>query len=1394
MEELPQAKRYEVVYPIRLHPVHKREVKESEKQDPFETELKYKMTVNGKIAVLYLKRNMNLLSSNYTETYYNSSGKAVTTSPQIMDDCYYQGRIINEKVSDASISTCRGLRGYFSQGDRRYFIEPLSSAQRDEQEHALFRDEPRDRQADHSCGMDDVPWTHGSRDVLLSASRRLKLDVRKNQNQRNYIEYYLVLDNAEYKRYNEDLDEIRKRVFEMANYVNMLYKKFNAHVALVGIEIWTDDDKIKITPNISSTLENFSKWRGSNLLRRKHHDIAQLITKTDFSGATVGLAFLSSMCTPYHSVGVIQDHSSNHLRVAGTMAHEMGHNLGMIHDSYNCKCPSTVCVMNKTLSFDIPTDFSSCSRANYDRFLEDKLSSCLFNIPLSTDIISTPSCGNQLVEVGEDCDCGTPELKKAGTVCRSAKHECDLPEMCDGKSSHCPEDRFKVNGFPCQNGKGYCLLGRCPTLAEQCMDVWGPGTKVADKSCYKKNEGGSKYGYCHMENGTHIPCKAEDIMCGKLFCQGGSGNLPWKGFTISFLMCKLFDPEDKSQGIDMVANGTKCGHDKVCINAECVDMDRIYMSANCSSKCKGHAISQMKLHVSDLPVEDIEPPASIHKDTKALPSTLTKDEPSATPKRMLHTTRPKIPDRAPAELRAERTCSPDAQPGGVRHGELLMRREKSWQETRPEQDVEVTEPYRGEDSFTTVMYNTMDVHVALVGMEIWSDGDKIKVEPNIGKTYSTFLQWHRSTLGNKKIHDHAQLLSSKFPKDFSTICRSRFQKYILSQKPKCLLQAPTPKNIITKPVCGNQLLEVGEDCDCGSPKDHCFYQGSIIHELDSSASISTCNGLRGFFRVNDQRYLIEPMKYSNEGEHLVFKYNPRVPHAVNYSCAELNLTMKSVPKDTTYKENHKVEENHKEKYIELLIVADEFVDLLPDINIIANRMAHHLGHSLGMQHDEFPCTCPLGKCVMDTAGSIPAIKFSKCSHIQYEQYLKASKPTCILNVPFPDNLNGFPYCGNKKVDEGEECDCGPIQIKKAGSMCRPANDECDLPEVCTGHSSECPKDSFRINGFPCNNGEGYCFMGECPTRHDQCTELFDDEAKESPDACYMMNKKGNKFGYCKNKENRFVPCEEKDVKCGKIYCTGGHHSSLLGEVKNFHLMDPKNNVTIKCRTIFLYHNSKDIGLVDSRTKCGEEMVCINGECINIEQVYNSTSCPQCNENSEDGREPECQCEEERIFPDWKQTLHVTSISIMVIVLVMIVISIGVIVLLIRYQKCVKLKQVQSPPGDTLGVENKGYLGDEQPRRPEPMFSEIPPPHQQSQSSTDLHSEEVKSKSKQLSRVKTELSEMLLLKAELFGTIRDLITSYGSQKPLPNRRDLRSPNLCLTKALISERWFQIEQGY
>ncbi|KAF6305668.1 ADAM metallopeptidase domain 7 [Rhinolophus ferrumequinum] len=642
--------------------------------------------------------------------------------------------------------------------------------------------------------------------------------------------------------------------------------------------------------------------------------------------------------------------------------------------------------------------------------------------------------------------------------------------------------------------------------------------------------------------------------------------------------------------------------------------------------------------------------------------------------------------------------------------------------------------------------------------------------------------------------------------------------------------------------------------------DHCFYQGSIIHEFDSAASISTCNGLRGFFRVRDERYLIEPVKYSDEGEHLVFKYNLKVEYAANYSCTELNFTRTTVPNNNTKPmDNSKKEIPHKEKYVELFIVADDAVyrrnnyphsklrnriwgmvnfvnmiyktldihvtlvglemwtngdkievdsniettllhfsawqetilknrrnfdhvlllsgkwlythaqgtsypggmclpfysssvikDLLPDLNVVANRMAHQLGHNLGLQHDNYPCTCTLGRCVMDSDGSIPALKFSKCNRIQYMQFLKDYKPTCISNVPFPDKLNHPPYCGNKKLDEGEECDCGPVQecsnpccdankcvlkpgftcaegeccescqMKKVGSVCRPAKDECDFPEMCTGHSSGCPKDQFQVNGFPCKNAKGYCFMGKCPTRDNQCSELFNDEAKDSSDICYTMNKKGNRFGYCKNKDNQLIPCEEKDVKCGKIYCTGGQHSSVPGEEKIYHFKKtPQENVTTECKTFVLYHNSKDLGLVAPGTKCGDGMVCSNGECVKIEKVYNSTNCSShCNENVVGDSELECQCQEEQVLVHWKETLNVTGISILVVILVLVIIGLGALTLLIRSQKCIKLKRVQSPPRDTLGVENKGYFGDEQHTRTEPILPNIHPLHQRTAESLD----------------------------------------------------------------------------
>ncbi|KTF76814.1 hypothetical protein cypCar_00045322 [Cyprinus carpio] len=72
------------------------------------------------------------------------------------------------------------------------------------------------------------------------------------------------------------------------------------------------------------------------------------ISGIDFLGDTVGLANKFAMCAE-SSAGVNQDHNQNSLGLASTIAHEMGHNMGMSHDEDHCKCGSynSICIMTE---------------------------------------------------------------------------------------------------------------------------------------------------------------------------------------------------------------------------------------------------------------------------------------------------------------------------------------------------------------------------------------------------------------------------------------------------------------------------------------------------------------------------------------------------------------------------------------------------------------------------------------------------------------------------------------------------------------------------------------------------------------------------------------------------------------------------------------------------------------------------------------------------------------------------------------------------------------------------------------------------------------------------------------------------------------------------------------
>ena len=108
--------------------------------------------------------------------------------------------------------------------------------------------------------------------------------------------------------------------------------------------------------------------------------------------------------------------------------------------------------------------------------------------------------------------------------------------------------------------------------------------------------------------------------------------------------------------------------------------------------------------------------------------------------------------------------------------------------------------------------------------------------------------------------------------------------------------------------------------------------------------------------------------------------------------------------------------------------------------------------------------------------------------------------------------------------------CSIFQLRPAGYQCRPASNECDLSELCSGTSGECPTDLYVKNLVDCNNGQGYCFNGQCPTVKGQCREVWGHKAEAADEACYIkFNVLGTQSGNCGAKKYApgFKPCERE---------------------------------------------------------------------------------------------------------------------------------------------------------------------------------------------------------------------------------------------------------------------------
>ncbi|XP_042358344.1 disintegrin and metalloproteinase domain-containing protein 12 [Plectropomus leopardus] len=596
----------------------------------------------GEQLILLLEKNEGLFASHYTETHYREDGSAVTGAHNFTNNCYYHGEVQEHPNSDVTLSTCSGLRGFIALENKTFIIEPASG--HDDGVHLIYRVEEltlTSGSCGHGFNMSSVAPENHIKSPFQSFHTRHK---RHTQKTTKYVELIIVADNREFQKQGRDVEKVKQRLAEIANYVDKFYRALNIRVALVGLEVWSDSDKCPITQDPFTTLHEFLDWRKVKLLPQKPHDNAQLISGVYFQGTTIGMAPIMSMCTAEQSGGIVMDHSENPLGAAVTLAHELGHNFGMNHDTpeRGCGCRMTVdrggCIMTPSTGYPFPTVFSTCSKKDLAASLEKGVGMCLDNMPEVKVLYGGQKCGNGYVEEGEECDCGEPEecmnpccnattctlkgdavcahgqccedcrLKPAGTLCRESSNSCDLPEFCTGANPHCPANVYLHDGHACHSVEGYCYNGICQTHEQQCITLWGPGAKPAPGICFERvNSAGDPYGNCGKDSkGSFAKCDARDAKCGKIQCQGGANrpvigtnavsietNIPLQeGGRILCRGTHVYLGDDMPDP-GLVLSGTKCGDGMVCLNRQCQNVS-VFGVHECSGKCNGRGVCNNK--------------------------------------------------------------------------------------------------------------------------------------------------------------------------------------------------------------------------------------------------------------------------------------------------------------------------------------------------------------------------------------------------------------------------------------------------------------------------------------------------------------------------------------------------------------------------------------------------------------------------------------------------------------------------------------------------------------------------------------------------------------------------------------------------------------------------------
>ncbi|XP_064031559.1 disintegrin and metalloproteinase domain-containing protein 2-like [Pogoniulus pusillus] len=573
----------------------------------------YALTIEGRSFTIHLQQQV-FLSDDFRVYVSEEEQPLPPDLVPIKGHCHYRGYVEGFPSSAVTLSTCAGLRGLLQFENVSYGIEPLG----------------------YSPGFEHLVYPvsgKGTAESLLASSHlqgemgSLKVEEMASQ----------ARGDKEYTYMGEKTNTAVQKVIQAFNLVNSMFHPLNLTILLTSMEVWTQENKISTAPVPTELHPQFVQWKLQQSTQPEHDLPMLLLYKAD---AHIMGATLQSAACERKNAGIVAVYKKSKTveSFSVLLTQLLGHSLGIrYHGDHDCHCQGHICIMSPTALYKRGTKaFSNCSIHDFEVFLKQKGSSCLF----STGSLARPSssiakCGNGVVEAGEQCDCGAGEacskdqccakncrfkpgvkcssglccsgcqFKQQNSPCRPAVDpECDLPEVCAGSSASCPPDLYVQDGHSCGGGTGYCYKGRCQSPELQCQLLYGRGSKNAPTACYEElNSQKDRFGHCGFQpRGGYRSCAWKDLRCGKLICTYPSSTpFPSQTAAVAYVrvrqhLCVSLHHLDASADRDplLVPPGTKCGSGKLCINNTCQPLSVLALECDSAVKCHGHGVCDNK--------------------------------------------------------------------------------------------------------------------------------------------------------------------------------------------------------------------------------------------------------------------------------------------------------------------------------------------------------------------------------------------------------------------------------------------------------------------------------------------------------------------------------------------------------------------------------------------------------------------------------------------------------------------------------------------------------------------------------------------------------------------------------------------------------------------------------